>query len=90
MSLETDEAGGRVSGRKRPPTLPSSSQLNSRSLSRRDCPSEFRWLRRRDSWFLVWCRSPERAMPLVGTRALVTSAPRAESAFGAPSSGELS
>ena len=33
MSLEADEAGGRVSGRKRPLTLPSSSQLNFRSLS---------------------------------------------------------
>ena len=32
MSLEADEAGGRTSGRKRPPSLPSSLQLNSGSL----------------------------------------------------------
>ena len=35
MSLEADETGGRTSGRKRPPVLPSSSQLNSRSFVRR-------------------------------------------------------
>ena len=34
MSLEADEAGGRLSGRRLPTSLPSSSQLNSRSLSR--------------------------------------------------------
>ncbi len=45
MSLEADEAGGRVSGRKRPPTLPSSSQLNSRSLCRRGAGSVWRSLR---------------------------------------------
>ena len=33
MSLEADEAGGRTSGRRLPPVLPASSQLNSRSLS---------------------------------------------------------
>ncbi len=33
MSLEADKAGGRLSGGRLPPTLPSSLQLNSRSLS---------------------------------------------------------
>ena len=34
MSLEADKAGGRAFGRRLPTALPSSSQLNSRSLSR--------------------------------------------------------
>jgi len=39
MSLEADKAGGRLSGRRLPSTLPSSLQLNSRSLSRRGTAS---------------------------------------------------
>ncbi len=70
MSLEADEAGGRLSGRKRPPGLPSSSQLNSRSLCGRQIQVEFRRLRRRVPGSHVWGPFPRRGMSLVGTRAL--------------------